>query len=159
MKKGIVIGAFFGMIIGVAADSVIGRMKLNKKVVEKDKKISKFKTYYNILNQWMMSIHENKRIDTYFINNGYKTIAIYGMGGLGSRLYEELKDSEIEVRYAIDKNAAYTYSEIEVKSLEDDLEEVDLVVVTAFPFEDIEDELKEKIGYPIVSLEEVIYAM
>ena len=111
-----------------------------------------------MLNQWLILKQEGKSLIEYFNKNGYKSVAIYGMGEMGNRLYDELKDSEIELKYAIDKNAAGTYSELNVIGKDDDFPEVDVLVVTAtFAFDEIEDELSGKVDWPIVSLEDVVY--
>ena len=112
-----------------------------------------------MLNQWLLLKQEGKSLEKYFAENGYKTIAIYGMGEMGNRLYDELKNSSVvEIKYAIDKNAAGTYSELEVFDPDDEMTEVDAVIVTAiFAFDEIEDELSEKIQCPIISLEDVVY--
>ena len=112
----------------------------------------------NVLNQWLLLKNEGKSLADYFVNNSYKNIAVYGMGELGNRLIEELKSSDINVRYGIDKNVQSVYSEIEVIDLESKIENVDVIVVTAvFAFEEIENELSKRTDIPIVSLEEVIY--
>lgn len=157
MKKGLValIGGSIGTAIGA---TVVG--KFNKDVIEdKDKKIDKFKSYYNMLNQWLILKQEGKSIEKYFIDNGYKTIAVYGMGEMGNRLYDELKNSTVvEIKYAIDKNAAGTYSELDVIDVDDEMNEVDAIIVSAiFAFDEIEEELREKINCPIISLEDVVY--
>ena len=160
MKKGmltVVAGAVTGGIVGgIGALSV---SKTTEKIVkEKEKKVEKFKEYYNILNQWLILKQENKTIDTYFIENKYNTIAIYGMGEMGNRLYTDLKDTKIEVKYAIDKNADYTYSDLNVFEINDTLQPVDAVIVTAtFAFDKISEELEKYVDCPIISLEEVIY--
>lgn len=93
----------------------------------------------------------------FFEDNGYKSIAIYGMSYLGERLMDELKDSGIEVRYAIDRNAENIYAGVEVKKPEDDLEEVDAVIVTAvFFFDEIEEQLEKILDCPIISLEDIV---
>lgn len=155
MKKGTIIGTIFGAVAGAAAGGVIA----NKQVVKKGKKADKFKGYYNMLNQWLALKQEGKSLEQYFAENGYKTVAIYGMGEMGSRLYDELKDSDkVEVKYSIDKNAASAYSELEVKEVTDELEQVDVVVVTAtFAFEEILEDIEDKFNCPIVSLEDVVY--
>lgn len=157
MKKGLValIGGSIGAVIGMMAAG-----KFSKDVIEdKDKKVDKFKSYYNMLNQWLILSKEGKTLEKYFVDNGYKTIAIYGMGEMGNRLYDELKDSKVvEIKYAIDKNAAGTYSELDVIDVDDEMEEVDAVVVTAvFAFDEIEEELSAKVDCPVVSLEDVVY--
>jgi hypothetical protein len=156
MKKGVI--AVLSMMIGAAAGSAgIGYFK-GQQVKQKAEKVDKFKGYYNMLNQWLMLKQEGKSLDQYFVKNGYKSIAIYGMGEIGSRLYDELKNTDITIAYAIDKNAANTYSDLEVLELDDNLEEVDAVIVTAFfAFSEIEEELSSKLDCPIISIEDVVY--
>ena len=82
------------------------------------------------------------------------------MGEMGNRLYEDLKNTSVEVKYAIDKNAASSYSELDIKDLEDDFPQVDCIVVSAiFAFDEIKEELEQKVDFTIVSLEDVIYEL
>lgn len=144
---------------GMAGAAVTGKIAA-KEVQNKGEKIIKFKGYYNMLNQWLALKQEGKSLAEYFVTNGYKEIAIYGMGEMGNRLYDELKDTEIQVKYAIDKNAASTYSELDVKEIDDELTEVDVVVVTAtFAFDEIKEKFSGKVDMPIVSLEDVVYSV
>lgn len=156
MKKIIhgLLGAVLGLTAGAGAMTYIS----NKTIGERDKKIDKFKLYYNALNQWLNIKQCGKSIEKYFVENNYKTIAIYGMGEMGNRLYEDLKNSGVTVKYAIDKKADETFSEVEVLSLEDELPEVDVIVVSAiFAFEEIEKDITEVCNIPVVSLEDVLY--
>lgn len=150
-----ILGTVVGVIGGVSAISTLTK----KQILQKTQKIDKFKNYYNILNQWLVLKQEGKSLEQFFIDNKYKTVAIYGMGELGNRLYDELKDSNnIQVKYAIDRNAASTYAEIEILELEAGLPEVDVIVVTAvFAFDEIEEELKKKVECQIVSLNDVVW--
>lgn len=147
-------------LVGFLAGSLGQGYLKNKQISERNKKVDKFKNYYNLLNQWLILKQSGKSLADYFENNNIKKIAIYGMGELGNRLLDELKDSEIEVKYGIDKQADYTYADIDMVSLDDDLEEVDAIVVTAiFAFEEISDELGGITSYPVLSLEDVIYEL
>lgn len=150
-----ILGTVVGVIGGVSAISTLTK----KQILQKTQKIDKFKNYYNISNQWLVLKQEGKSLEQFFIDNKYKTVAIYGMGELGNRLYDELKDSNnIQVKYAIDRNAASTYAEIEILELEAGLPEVDVIVVTAvFAFDEIEEELKKKVECQIVSLNDVVW--
>lgn len=156
MKKGSV--AILSMLAGAVAGVASAGTYQGKVIKTKQGKVDKFKSYYNMLNQWLMLKQEGKNLETYFNDMNYKTIAIYGMGEMGNRLYDELKDSSVKVLYAIDKEAGSTYSEIDVYEVEDSLPEVDAVVVTAiFAYEEIEDVLSEKVDCDIVSLEDIVF--
>lgn len=160
MKKGTlsILSAVLGMTVGI-----VGTKTIEAKVVDKDtnkyKELSeKHFVILKLFNQWMITKQEGKSIVNYLHNENIKTVAIYGMSYVGERLYNELKGSDIEVKYAIDKNADAIYSELEIITPEDILEEVDAVLVTAvFYFDHIEDVLSEKMMCPILSLEDILY--
>lgn len=156
MKKGII--AALSTIGGAAAGAVvIGKMQ-GKALEQKTAKVDKFKSYYNMLNQWLILKQEGKMLTSYFKEKGYYKIAIYGMGEMGSRLYDELRNTEIKVAYAIDSNAESIYSELEIHTMEDNLENVDAVVVSAiFAFFEVEEKLREQLNCPVISLEDVVY--
>lgn len=145
-----------GIAVGYAVDKIIRTKSLNYET----ERVEKFKMYYNLLNQWLSIKQEGQSLSRFFLDNNYKTIAIYGMGELGNRLFLELKDSTIVVKYAIDQEAGYTYSDMEVLSLDNELENVDAVIVTPiFAYRDISEKLSDKVNCPIISLEEVIYSL
>lgn len=156
MKKGIV--AMFSGLLGATVGAVVAGNVQGKTIEKKSEKVDKFKAYYNLLNQWLSLRQEGKTLEKYFADNNIKTIAIYGMGELGNRLFDELKNSTVTVKYAIDKNAESTYSEIEVIDPENDFEPVDAIIVTAvFAYDKIEEMLREKTDIQILSLEDVVY--
>lgn len=158
MKKGTFLGAVLGLAAGaVTGGIVVGKLESNV-LQEKMKKVDKFKGYYNLLNQWLALKQEGKSFETYFKDNGIKKIAIYGMGEIGARLYYELRESGIELCYAIDNNALSAYSELEIYNLEDELPDVEMIIVTAiFDFDEIKNSLQEKVNSRIISLEEIVY--
>lgn len=158
MKKGFGLLTVLSSIIAAFFGGVLFSNNLKNKVIEKENdKVIKFKRYYYTLNQLLIIKQEGKFLLEYFIKNGYKNIAIYGMGEMGNRLINELKNTEINVKYGIDKNAGST-AELDVYELEDNLENVDAIVVTAiFAFEEIEKELSQVIDCPIISLEDIIF--
>lgn len=156
MKKGI--SALLGMAVGAAAAGIAVREKSSKKINGANKVRAKVHVLYMALNQWLQIRQEGKTLVEYFTRNGYKTVAVYGMKELGERLCDELKDSEVAVKYAIDKNADTIYSDVDVVTPDDELAPVDVIVVTAITFfDEIEEMLSEKVECPIVSLEDVLY--
>ena len=93
----------------------------------------------------------------YFHKNDIQSIAIYGYKELGERLYDELKGSDIEIKYIIDKNIDYIRAEIDVYSPDESLPQVDAIVVTAtYYYDEIEDELNDMGDFLIISLEDVV---
>lgn len=153
MKKGAVAGTVIGIILG------IGFMSLSKSRGEKkNNKLFKFKMYYNMLNQWLQLRNAGVNLQEYFMNHNYNVIAIYGMGEIGERLYEELKlENKILVKYAIDQYSGSIVSDLEVICMQDELKDVDAIVVTSvFAFDEIKKNLRQKVKYPILSLDNII---
>lgn len=110
------------------------------------------------MNQWVKVKQEGKNLADYFVSNGYHRIAVYGMSYAGETLLDELKDTSITVEYGIDKNADSIYADVDIFSMDDDLDEVDAIVVTAITFfDEIKEKLSDKVECPIISLEDVLY--
>ena len=156
MKKGVIsiLSALIGAVIGAGTvGKVIG------KSFDRTKSMSdKHLALFLMMNQWVKVKQEGKNLSEYFEKNGYKKIAVYGMSYAGETLIDEIKDSNITVVYAIDKNADSIYSDIDIISIEDDLKPVDAIVVTAITFfDEIEESLCAKVDCPIISLEDILY--
>lgn len=156
MKK--IISTVFAAMIGAIGGAAALNKLMSKSTEIKDKNVEKFRGYYNVLNEWMILKQKGKSLENYFLSHDYKTIAIYGVGELGNRLYDELKETSIEIAYAIDKNSSMGLEGVEVVNPDDDLREVDVIVVTTiFAYNEIEELLHAKMTSPIVSLEDVVY--
>lgn len=157
MKKGIVGAAIF--VVGVATGALVMNRMVSVTNEEKAVKADRLKSYYGILNQWLKIKHEGKSFADFFERSGYHNVAIYGMGEIGNRLYEELTELEnINVLYSIDKKPAKTFSKIEVYGVDQKLPSVDVIIITPiFAIEEIEDAIKENNDYPIISIEDLLF--
>jgi hypothetical protein len=160
MNKGIKTAATVAVsaLTGAAASAIaVGRTtgkKTNKAQGYADKHLALFK----MMNQWVKVKQEGKNLSSYFEKNGYKKIAVYGMSYAGETLLDELKDTDIKVAYGIDQKADSIYADVDVVSVDDELEDVDAIVVTAITFfDEIEDRLSKKVDCPIISLEDILY--
>ena len=158
MKKGII------SIISALLGGIVGAGVVGKTMMEKENSIQtmsdKHFSLFLMMNQWVKVKQAGKSLAEYFKKEGYKNIAIYGMSYVGETLLEELKDTDIHVAYGIDKGAESIYAEIDIVSPDDNLQEVDVIVVTAITFfEDIEEKLSKKVNCPIVSLEDILYEL
>lgn len=87
----------------------------------------------------------------------YKVIAVYGMGIYGHHLVRELRETEIQVLYAIDAKKMEPYFGTPIYQIDKLPEKVDAVINTIFYDPSVELKLKTKLDCPIVSLEHVIF--
>lgn len=153
MKKEI-ISVLSGIIIGAG----VVRKIMFKKENEIQKMSEKHLALFLMMNQWVKVKQEGKSLVKYLKEQGYRNIAIYGMSYAGETLVEELRNTDIHVVYGIDKNADSIYSDISIVSIDDKLQKVDVIIVTAITFfDEIEETLSKKINCPIISLEDILY--
>ena len=122
-----------------------------------ERELAKYTQFTRILSKWITLREHSDAISSYLIRNGYKTVAIYGFGQIGKMLYDELKDSKCRVKYVIDRNGNVRADGISVCTLDKQLEEVDVVVVTAvFYYQEIAIELLKKHSLQSISLEKIL---
>lgn len=153
MKRGIISAI---LILLVASTVAVGKM-ISERLIALEKTSNKYLALFLMMNQWVRVKQQGKNLSFYFKKNGYKRIAVYGMGHIGQTLVDELKQTSIEVEYSIDQNAKYLYADIDIVTLDDKLEEVDAIVVTAITFfDEIAEKLSGRINCPIISLEDIL---
>lgn len=158
MKKGIVsiVSAVMGVAVGVAAEGYRASVRVYEQKSASDKHLA----LYLLMNQWVRVKQEKKSIAGYLEEKGYKEIAIYGMNYVGQTLLKEFEGSDVEVKYGIDKKAEELYSEVKIVSPEEELEQVDAIIVTPITFySDIEEMLSVKTDIPVLSFEDILYAI
>lgn len=119
----------------------------------------KFKKYYNLLDEWMKQSRKGRKIENYLMAQDLKKIAIYGLGEIGQRLYEELCDSDITIVKGIDQ---FDNSEIDIDIIEPcDVRQIvglaDAIIVTAVAdYDEICKNLSD-VDIKIISLEEIVF--
>lgn len=156
MKKSII--SILSLIGGAAAGAGITGKIQRVKLEETQKMSAKHLKLFEMMNRWVRLKQEGKSLSSYFEKYDYRRIAVYGMSYAGETLVEELKGTEIEVAYGIDQRADSLYTDVDIMSMDEVLEEVDAVVVTAITFfDEIEKALCEKVNCPIISLDDIIY--
>lgn len=143
------IGVLCGLIVMYCFMKSVYEKKLQNKQVEIEKNIQ----ISQFLNNWLQMYQMKKTMIPYIMYMGYTNIAIYGMGILGQRLYDELEGSSITVKYAIDRNAANIKDLVDVKHPSEELEDVDAVIVTSlYYFDEIKRDMDSKMGCPVISV-------
>lgn len=119
--------------------------------------LAKYKYFTRILS---MLLKRNKEISIAELleQNGYHTIAVYGYGVLGQRLVDDINSRICPILYIVDKNEKITSFDknISVVHSIEEMKPVDIVVVTTYACEKIMDEIRERVGLNVMSLEEVL---
>lgn len=122
--------------------------------------IVRIKKNHDIEVNWLKKICSGESCADYFIENGYRKIAIYGMGDLGRCLYSSLKvHKEIEIVKLIDKNNPRNIPEQLVCKPEEIDDEIEIdVIVVSLPhlYEDIKRVLEQYTTCDIVSIADVV---
>ncbi len=119
----------------------------------------KYLNLFRTMNQYVVTKQRHKELADYFEEKGYRKLAIYGMSHIGQRIIDDLEDSGIEVVYGVDKRAdRLTYS-LPIYDPSEALPEVDAVVVTAYDFDEIAEELAGKVDFEILRFEDIIFGL
>lgn len=121
---------------------------------------SKFERYFNTLDKWLTVKEQGKSLEQYFRKNNVKNIGIYGYGVLGRHLVEELYGSDITIECIIDKRVLDTPYNIKIIKPEEQIQKLDMIVVTAYYFwNEIIELIFGKGDYQIISLETIVDEM
>lgn len=141
---------------------MIGFLSVSKRasnhIMLKQKEFEKNYKLYLLANEWLKKKQRKMSMLDFFEKKGFRSVAIYGIGNIGERLIDELKEGDIKICYGIDRRDII--AEIPIYKKEDTLPEADVMIVTAiYEFEEIEEELKKKIDCPIYSIEDIVYFM
>lgn len=152
----LLVGGAFGAIAAAVGVDRTGKKKL---MVEKQFS-TKHLELYLMMDRWVEVKQKGKNLADYLKQEGYQTIAIYGMSYAGNRLVKELEGTGIEIKYGIDKKADNIHSKIKIYTPKDIMEDVDAVVVTSISFfDEIAEKLEEQFICPIISLDDIINAV
>lgn len=139
----------------IPKDSGANILDNNKQAYKRYKRVE---MQYNLLNQWMTLSEAGITLEHLLQVRGYRKIAIYGMANIGKHVYHALKNSSIKICYGMDRSSSGQYETIEVKKVDELVEPVDALIVTAIAdYESIKKKLEGNLKFPIVSLEEILY--
>lgn len=107
--------------------------------------------------KWLEIKQNGYGLESYFRENGIKDIAIYGMAGLGCRLYDELEESAVEVKCLLDREPGGMDSILDFGTLDGGRLEVDAIVVTiALSEKQVIDEIRRKVCQKVIGLSEIL---
>ena len=135
-------------------------IEYEEKIVALNTRVRRNTSIAEVYSKWLTIKQDGKSLVKYFEDNGYRSIAIYGMSRLGISLVKELEKSEIEIKYTIDRRAESIFGDKICVNPSQNLEKVDAVVVTPiFDYAEIEELLSSKLDCPIISIEDIVEYM
>jgi Lipopolysaccharide biosynthesis proteins, LPS:glycosyltransferases len=112
---------------------------------------------YLFMNNWLQMKQRGYNLGNVLRKKKYNNIAIYGTSYIGERLFDELKGTDIVVKYGIDKKKKGEWRGIKVFSPDENLPDVDVIVVTAiYSYNEIVNGLVGKVRSVIISLEDLL---
>ena len=150
-------GIVFLAITAFMSGKIFGKICLADKISSLDKRYNRCQSRIRTLDLWLRQKQANGQIQDFFLRNNFMEIAIYGMDYLGEYLLQDLQETRIIVKYAIDKNADKIVCGIKTVKPDAELERVDAIIVSAvYHFEDIRKLISSKIDCPIISLDDVL---
>lgn len=130
------------------------KMNINT-VGHKDKK------YLKLFDNWLILIERGDCIERFLKEKNIKSIAIYGYGNIGRHLMIQLSDSDIQIKYVIDKNRdGILTNDIPCYLPTQDMPGVDAIVVTPIcEYLEIKNSLEKFTQASIISIEDIIYEL
>ena len=156
-KRWVAVIGTLSLVSGVLLGVFLTKKNAEIKYKELKERLAKFEDYFAIVNKWLKNRNQHISVADYFKNNHYEKIAIYGMGEIGKRLYEELCAEGIEVTAVFDRNAQRFDPSLNVYSIEGSVPEVDVVVITpTFDYDTIAEQLEKVVSCKIISISDVI---
>ena len=124
-----------------------------------DKERNKFEVFTEVLHNWLLKKELGRSFSDYLKSFGVRSVAVYGVGILGKHFINELKGSDIHIKYTIDQaEDVRANADVPVYKKEQIMKlDVDLIVVTViYDYESIKKELKKYTKVKIMSLEQII---
>ncbi len=113
--------------------------------------------FVHLMDLWIDNKQNGREIANWLLNNGYKKIAIYGMGILGKRLLEELYDTRIDVKYGIDINADRINVDIDMLKPTSDMKSVDVVIITCYEDKDeVINMMRKTLNCPVLDIKYIL---
>ena len=136
--------------------------ELRRKECKIDAIARQYMNMVKIYDYWMYLKNKGIKLEQYFVNHKYRTIAVYGMNYIGNRIYDELLNTSIKVYFGIDmagNSIEYEIPILNMKSSEfiEKVQDIDVIVVTALAsYQQILVELRKICNNPVVSIEQIL---
>ena len=113
----------------------------------------KYYNYFRFLYWWYVDPDRIDRLRRICCENMWKRIAVYGMGAIGELMLKDLSRIGADSVYAIDRDPDSVFVDHQVYSLDDELPQMDIIIVTPFlQYNSIVPELKKVTKTKMISV-------
>lgn len=145
------------LVIGIIAGVIMITGFCEKIMTNEVERANKNGYIFRKVCKWLRAEQRRQTIDLKLRERQISEVAIYGNGEMGKCLIRELENSDVKIKYLIDKNSnsnELTYKCYHPKDL---LPEVQAIIITPiYQYAEIVAELKYSGNVQIISLEELI---
>ena len=117
---------------------------------------------YELMEKPELFVSLKENLSRYFDMNGYKNIAVYGIGKLGTLILKNIDTTRLESVCIIDENKAVCFGDMEMISIQElaEKKETDMVLVTPLlDYPQIEEQICSMREIPVVSAKELMCDM
>lgn len=115
--------------------------------------LEKYRRMFFIYDKWMNLESHKGCISDYLYAQKIREVAVYGMGYIGKQLVDRLKDTNILIDGAIDRNAGFIDAAVSIARIEEFDKKPDLIIVTVLEHtEEIIKNIEKQINLPVVSI-------
>lgn len=116
------------------------------------------KKYLDMMNQWLILKQEGKSIGNYLEQQGYHTVAVYGMAIYGRHIIRELQGTSIAIAYGIDSKKMNAYRGIEILQPVGELPYAEVIINSVIhDHTNIKNTLENITDIPVLCLEDIIF--
>ena len=117
---------------------------------------------YELMEKPELFVSLKENLSRYFDMNGYRNIAVYGVGKMGSLILRNVDTAQLESICIIDENKSACFDGMEKISVEElvDRKEIDVLLVTPLlDYPQIEAQICSMCEIPVVSAKELMCDM
>ena len=149
------------LLVGTALVGLIGWKRYYGYIDFFNRQRNRYRYMLRVYDMWTYAGQKGLSMSEYLIAKNETKIAIHGLDIMGVRIYEGLKNSEIEVIYGIQNKTEGVPTDLTVIDEKDcpNLEGISVIVTDYFDFYEIEKRLMEKGAKKIYSLDEILTNM
>lgn len=112
---------------------------------------------FHVLERWIKLYQRKILVKDYLEKKNISSVAIYGLGGIGTLLLQDLRQSDVNVLYGIDRRARELREDIPIVTLEDSWKTVDMIIVSAsVDYEELKNQIERHTDCKVMLLDDII---